>query len=138
MQKLEIFQGRTRVCSGQGTLQELHVSGKRVDSNSKIFTILNDIFHSQVLVVFYEFSLVKSVLVADFKFVQEYLTQTKVYNIFATNSRQNLHVFLEVSFCFKCSRAFFTIRSNSSLCVCLYATIASVENRPLPTESVYH
>ena len=52
--------------------------GRGVDSHSKVITSLKEICLSQVLVVFYEFSLVKSAFMADIQSVQQYLTQIKV------------------------------------------------------------
>ena len=51
--------------------------GKGVDSHSKVFTFLRKSF-SQVLVVFHEFSLVKSAFVAGIISIKQYLTQSKV------------------------------------------------------------
>ena len=57
---------------------------KVVDSHLKVFTFLKKIFLFQILVVFIEFSLVKSVFVANIQFFQQDLIES--FNIFATNS----------------------------------------------------
>ena len=53
-------------------------SGEGEGGGFKVFTFLKEISHSQILVVFYELSLLKSAFVADIKFVQQCLTQSKV------------------------------------------------------------
>ena len=133
--------GRCRRWGSRGGfyhIQELQVKVQWVDSHSKVVTSLMEIFLCQVLVVLYEFSLVKSVFeLISILFSHiwpngEFQHLCHIY----FKGRWNLHVFLELSFCLKYFTAFFTFKSNFRLFVWLSTTIASVGNRSLSTESL--